>query len=78
MIKRTLILRASRRENLTVACSRSARETVWQYIEKERKNEKDTHQPVHPRSLIGAFVIRYLESKVVKLAPCKILVGLYG
>ena len=35
-------------------------------------NNKGADQPAHPRSLISAFVIRYLESTVVKLASCKI------
>ena len=33
---------------------------------------KGIDQPMHPRSLISAFVIRYMASEVVKLAPCKI------
>ena len=35
-------------------------------------NNTGADQPAHPRSLISAFVIRYLESIVVKLAPYKI------
>ena len=35
-------------------------------------NNKGADQPAHPRSLISAFVIHYLENTVVKLAPCKI------
>ena len=36
-------------------------------------NNTGADQPAHTRSLISAFVIRYLESTVVKLAPCKII-----
>ena len=39
-------------------------------------NNKDTDQSAHPRSLICIFVIRYLESLLAKLAPCKISVFL--
>ena len=35
------------------------------------EKNKGADQPVHPRILISAFVIRYLESTVVKLAPYK-------
>ena len=35
-------------------------------------NNKGTDQQAHPGSLISTFVIRYLESIVVKHAPCKI------
>ena len=32
---------------------------------------KCADQPAHPRSLICAFVIRYLQIRVVNLATCK-------
>ena len=35
-------------------------------------NNKGPDQPAHPHSLISAFVIPYLESVVLKLAPCNI------
>ena len=34
-------------------------------------NLKGTDQPAHQHSLISTFVIHYMESLVVKLAPCK-------
>ena len=34
-------------------------------------NNKGADQSVHPRSLISAFVICLLESKISKLASCK-------
>ena len=37
-------------------------------------NNKGADQPVHPRSLISAFVICLLESKISKLASRKILI----
>ena len=37
-------------------------------------NNKDTDQPAHPRSLISAFVIRFFESFVSKLATSEILI----
>ena len=49
------------RENLTVAM---------------HANNKGVDQPAHPCSLISIFVIRYLESATVKLAPCKISIFL--
>ena len=33
-------------------------------------SQKGTDQPAHPRSLISAFVIHYLERIVANLAPC--------
>ena len=33
-------------------------------------NNKDADQPAHPRSLVGAFVIRYLESTALFNQPC--------
>ena len=35
-------------------------------------NNKGTDQTAHPRSLIGVFVIRYLETRVAKPVSCKI------
>ena len=35
-------------------------------------NNKGADQPAHPRSLINAFVIRFLESNICKLATGKI------
>ena len=35
-------------------------------------NNKGADQPAHPHSLISAFVIHYLESKVASLLTCKI------
>ena len=35
-------------------------------------NNKGADQPAHPRRLISAFVIRFLESNISKLAPSKI------
>ena len=35
-------------------------------------NNKGTDQPAHPRSLISAFVIRFLESTIYNLATSKI------
>ena len=35
-------------------------------------NNKGAYQPVHPRSLISAFVIHLLESTISKLATSKI------
>ena len=35
-------------------------------------NNTGTDQPVHPRSLISAFAIRYLESFICKLATGEI------
>ena len=35
-------------------------------------NKQAADQPAHMHNLISAFVIRYLESIVVSLAPCKI------
>ena len=35
-------------------------------------NTKGADQPAHPRSLISAFVIRFLESSICKLATGKI------
>ena len=37
-------------------------------------NNKGADQPVHPRSLISAFVICLLESKISKLTSCIILI----
>ena len=34
---------------------------------------KETDQPAHPRSLISAFVVCFLESIICKLATAKIL-----
>ena len=36
-------------------------------------NNKDADQPAHPHSLISAFVIRFLESIISKLATSEIL-----
>ena len=35
-------------------------------------NNTGADQPAYPCSLVSAFVIRYLESRVIKLFPCKI------
>ena len=35
-------------------------------------NNKGTDQPAHPRSLISAFVIRFLESIIFRLATSEI------
>ena len=35
-------------------------------------NNTGTDQPVHPRSLISGFVIRFLESNICKLATSEI------
>ena len=35
-------------------------------------NNKDAGQPAHPHSLISAFVIRFLESIICKLATGEI------
>ena len=35
-------------------------------------NNKGADQPAHPRRLIGAFVIRFLESTISKLATSEI------
>ena len=35
-------------------------------------NNKGSDQPAHPRSLISAFVVRYLDSKIPLLATAKI------
>ena len=35
-------------------------------------NNKGANQPVHPRSLISAFVIRLLESIIYRLATSEI------
>ena len=35
-------------------------------------NNTGTDQPAHPRSLISAFVIHYLESSICKLVTCEI------
>ena len=35
-------------------------------------NNKGADQPVHPRILVSALVVHYLEIIVVKLALCKI------
>ena len=37
-------------------------------------NNTGADQPAHPRSLISAFVIRYMKSIVVQLASCEILI----
>ena len=37
-------------------------------------NNKGTDQPAHPRSLISAFVIRFLESTIYNLATSEILI----
>ena len=37
-------------------------------------NNKGADQPVHPCSRISVFVICFLESKISKLASCKILI----
>ena len=37
-------------------------------------NNRGADQPAHPRSLISAYVIRFLESVISKLATSKILV----
>ena len=37
-------------------------------------NNTGTDQPAHPRSLISAFDIRFLESIISKLAMSKILI----
>ena len=37
------------------------------------ENNTGADQPAHPRSLISAFVIRFLESIICKLATDKIL-----
>ena len=34
-------------------------------------NNKGADQPAHPRSLISAFVFRFLESIISKLATCE-------
>ena len=36
-------------------------------------NNKGAYHPAHPRSLISAFVIRYLESKVVNMLHTKLV-----
>ena len=36
-------------------------------------NNKGAYHPVHPRSRISAFVIRYLESKVVNMLHTKLV-----
>ena len=41
-----------------------------------KQTKKDADQPAHPRSLISAFVIGYLESLVVKLVTCKVAIFL--
>ena len=40
----------------------NARETLTLLL----ANNKDTYQPMHRRSLIEAFVIRYLKSKIIR------------
>ena len=40
-------------------------------------NNKGTDHPVHPHSLISAFVIILLESNKSKLATCKIQYSRY-
>ena len=53
-------------------------ETIWAPSQENlnllQANNKDADQSAHARSLICIFVIRYLESILVKLAPCKISV----
>ena len=39
-------------------------------------NNKDAGQPAHPHSLISAFVIRFLESIICKLATGEISIFL--
>ena len=35
-------------------------------------NNKGAHQPAHPRSLISAFIIRFLDSSISKLTISEI------
>ena len=42
------------------------------YLTLLHENIKSTEQPAHPRSLISAFDIRYLERRVANLALCKV------
>ena len=35
-------------------------------------NNKDADQPAHPRSLINAFIIRFLERTIAKPASCNV------
>ena len=48
--------------------------TIWVQGEKTRLqgNANNTGKPVHLRSLISAFVIRYLKSIICKLATSEI------
>ena len=41
---------------------------------REFAKNKGTDQPAHPRSLISAFVIRFLESTISKLCTSEILI----
>ena len=38
-------------------------------------NKKGADQPVHPRSLISAFVIHFLESNIINLVKVNFLIS---
>ena len=52
---------------------RSEKPCLWRFV-----NNKDADQPAHPRSLISAFVIRFLESMISKLSTSKISISILG
>ena len=61
LIKRNNIICASVRENLSSGFA----------------NNTDADQPAHPRSLISAFVIRFWDSVISKLAAGKLSISIF-
>ena len=54
---------------ITLKMGRNARKPVWGFA-----NNAGADQPAHMRSLISAFVFRFLQSNMCKLATGEILI----
>ena len=72
-MKRKFVVHIRGRQCTVTLAMVTVRSTIKRAIKLKRRNGKGAEEPTHPRSLIIAFIFRYLESKSFKLAIRKIL-----